>query len=294
MADKISLKNILFATDFSPCAEAAFPYGFALARYSQGILYLAHVTTPDMYGYAPEESAKSLFEEIRTRAREQMAEFTSRQDFKGVPFCTLFGEGEVWETFESMIAQHDIDLIAISTHGRRGLKKLIMGSVAEEIVRLATVPVLTVGAHCQPPAEVPFHRILYPVDFSSHSMAATNTVFFLAKHFAAEIVLLHVAPKATGNLEQRERDDELLTSRLRNLMGPENDRVPVASIGMHIHHGEPGEEILRAASEYRADLIVMSVRDAGSLPRIATAFGSIAHRVIAGANCPVLTLRQPA
>src|SRR5581483_12284243 len=101
----------------------------------------------DMYGYAPEDSAKALFEQIRAHARKRMAEFTSQQDFQGVPFSTLFGEGEVWDTLEHMTAEYEIDVLVLSTQGRRGLKKLILGSVAEEVLRLATVPVLTVGPH---------------------------------------------------------------------------------------------------------------------------------------------------
>jgi nucleotide-binding universal stress UspA family protein len=288
---KINFKNVLLATDFSPCAGAAFPYALALAKRSQGIMYLVHVTTPDMYGYAPEEPARSLFEQIRAHAREQMAKFTSKQDFEGVPFQTLFGEGEVWETIEGIIANHHVDLIVLSTHGRRGVKKLIMGSVAEEIVRLATVPVLTVGPHCQPSADRLFHKILYPTDFSTASLKARDAALSLAASFQAGIAILHVAPKAVGNPEQRKRDEDVLTGQLRELIRSDRGAVPVGSIGLHVQYGEPGEEILKAASEYQADLIVLSVRDAGALPRIATSFGSIVHRVTSQARCPVLTVR---
>jgi nucleotide-binding universal stress UspA family protein len=219
-----------------------------------------------------------------------MASFTSKQDFEGVPFQTLFGEGEVWETIEGIIAGHHIDLIVLSTHGRRGVKKLIMGSVAEEIVRLATVPVLTVGPHSKPSADRLFHKILYPTDFSTASLKARDAALSLAAWFQARITALNVAPKAASNPEERKREGELLTGQLRKLIRPDS-AVPVGSIGLHVQYGEPGEEILKAASEYQADLIVLSVRDARALPRIATSFGSIAHRVTSQARCPVLTIR---
>jgi len=122
---KVRFEKVLLATDFSPSSEAAFPHALALAKHYGGVLYLVHVTTPDMYGYAPEESAPAMFEQIRTNAREQMAKLTGKLNFEGVPFVTLFGEGEVWDVLERMLGEHKIDLIVVSTHGRRGLKKCL-------------------------------------------------------------------------------------------------------------------------------------------------------------------------
>jgi nucleotide-binding universal stress UspA family protein len=280
-------QKVLLATDFSECAEAAFPYALALAQRYGGVLYLAHVTTPDMYGYAPEESAPEMFQKIRSHARERMAAFTGRMNFQGVPWVTLFGEGEVWDTLEQMIAEHGIDLIVASTRGRRGLRKLVMGSVAEEILRLATCPVLTVGPHSPAPGKG-IANILYPTDFSEHAQTARDCALSLARQFHSTLIALHVCEAQIADMVRRRREDELLVARLQKHLAVDPSSLPLA---LHIHYGHPGEEILRAAAEYHADLIVMHVRGAGALPRLSTAFGSIAHHVVSHAACPVLTIR---
>ena len=288
-SDRLQFRNVLFATDFSPSSEAAFPHALAIARQYSGILYVAHITTPDMYGYAPEESVPLIFEQIRRHARETMAAFTEKQNFLGVPFSTLFGEGEVWDTMEKMVAEHSIDLIVAGTHGRRGLKKLVMGSVAEELVRVATRPVLTVGPECPHPADKPFRAILYATDFSSHALRARDCAASLADCFQAKLIALHVVGGVSRSLDDQKREEEQATAMLRETVGLDDAGFP---IDFHVHFGHPAEEILRAASERKADLIVMSVRGAGAAPRLSTAFGSIAHQVLSQSPCPVLTVRE--
>ncbi len=285
---RVQFKNVLFATDFSPSSEAAFSYALTVARQYSGILYVAHVTTPDMYGYAPEESASAMFEQVRHNARSRMAAFTEKQNFQGVPFSTLFGEGEVWDTIEKMLAEHSVDLIVLGTHGRRGLKKLVMGSVAEELARVATRPVLTVGPECPRSTQTVFRTILYPTDFSLHALSARDCAMSLATRFGAKLIAVHVVQDVTGNPGDQVREQEQATAMLRKSLGLGDAEFPVE---FHVHFGDPAEEILRAASECKADLVVMSVRGAGATPRLATAFGSITHQVMSNACCPVLTVR---
>lgn len=284
----LQFKKVLLGVDYSSCAETAFPHALAMAKSFGGILYLVHITTPDVYGYAPEQSSPGLFEQIRKNAREQMAEFTAKVNFEGVPFQTLFGEGEVWDTMERMLAEHGIDLIVVSTHGRRGLKKLVMGSVTEEIIRVATVPVLTVGPHCSQSEGIAYRTILHPTDFSTQAAAAQRAAESLAEKFDATLVLLHAGEAAIAeDIKKRTREDARLAAKLEALLPAK----PTFRHQVHVHYGHPGEEILKSAAEYKADLIVMNVRGAGSTPRFSTAFGSVAHHVVSQSPCPVLSLR---
>jgi nucleotide-binding universal stress UspA family protein len=287
--ERVQFRNVLFATDFSPSSEAAFPHALSIARQYDGILYVAHITTPDMYGYAPEESAPAMFEQIRRNARAKMAAFTEKQNFLGVPFSTLFGEGEVWDTIEKMLSEHSVDLIVVGTHGRRGLKKLVMGSVAEELVRVATRPVLTVGPECPHSADQPFRTVLYATDFSSHALQARDCAVSLAARFHAKLIALHVVESVNRSPQDQRREEERATARLRETLALDHAEFP---IDLHVSFGHAAEEILRAASERKADVIVMSVRGAGAAPRLSTAFGSIAHQVLSQARCPVLTVRE--
>jgi nucleotide-binding universal stress UspA family protein len=288
MATSVNFKNVLFATDFSACAEAAFSHALAIAQRYRGKIFVLHVITPDTWGYAPPESASAVLEQIRRRAREQVADFERRINFRGVAHQSLFGEGEVWDTIEAIIAEHKIDLIVLGTRGRRGLKKLILGSVAEEIVRLATRPVLTAGPQCKQPAEDGFRRILYPTDFSEQALKARDFALALARQFHAAIIAMHVIPVL---LPPRDLslDESRLLPQLEEVMAV--DAARGLEVELHIHHGDPAAEILRAASEYKADLIVMSVHGAGATPRLSTALGSTVHYVVSHAQFPVLTVR---
>ncbi|MGE0407479.1 MAG: universal stress protein [Candidatus Korobacteraceae bacterium] len=284
----VQFTNVLFATDFSASSEAAFPYALSVARQYGGILYIAHVTTPDMYGYAPEESAPAMFQQIRRNAREKMAAFTSRQNFQGVPFETLFGEGEVWDTLEQWLPEHRIDLIVVGTHGRRGLKKLVMGSVAEELLRVATRPLLTVGPECPDVSGRPLRNLLYTTDFSPQALLARDYALSLAARYQARLTALHVIEDSPRSAEQRQQEEKSVIAGLHDLFPSGGNSVEVE---MRVQFGHPAEQILKTASQQMSDLIVMSVRGAGATPRLATSFGSIAHRVISHAPCPVLTVR---
>src|ERR1700733_5339719 len=139
---RIALKNILFATDFSPYSNEALPYALATARKYEARLYGAHVIPSDEYLFmgpdcwpAHLQQGEQLRQEAAARLEEQL---------RGVQHETLFGTGDVWKVLSRLIAEHDIDLVVVGSHGRTGARKLLMGSVAEKIIRQAGCPVLSV------------------------------------------------------------------------------------------------------------------------------------------------------
>ena len=143
----ISLKNILFATDFSEASQAALPYAAAIARRYDSQLHVAHIMSPASYiiPSLPGDpvTLDSIHEAARADARQRMEAVASH--LKTVPHHTYVREGDVWESLADLIQTHEIDLLVVGTHGRTGVQKLILGSKAEEILRLVPCPVLTVG-----------------------------------------------------------------------------------------------------------------------------------------------------
>ena len=143
----ISLKNILFATDFSEASQAALPYAAAIARRYDSQLHIAHIMSPASYVIPSQPgdpvTIDSIHEAARADVRQRMETLASH--LKTVPHHTYVREGEVWESLSDIIRTHEIDLLVVGTHGRTGVKKLLLGSKAEEILRLAPCPVLTVG-----------------------------------------------------------------------------------------------------------------------------------------------------
>lgn len=144
-----SLKRLLVATDFSECSTAALTYGRALARQFNADLHVLHaveVLTPDPMGTAALASALPEFQaQLEQTEREELEKLLTeddRRDLHAVPVLSTFEAPA--DAIVGYAREHHIDLIVIGTHGRRGVRHLMMGSVAECVVRTAPCPVLTV------------------------------------------------------------------------------------------------------------------------------------------------------
>ena len=142
---RVPLKNILLATDFSAASEVALPQALKIAGQYGTTLYIAHVICPELVHFLPAESTVTIVEDARRLAQQNMEHLLSVASQAGVSCQSLIGEGVIWDVLQDMIRENHIDLIVVGTRGRRGLGKLLLGSVAEEVFRLAPCPVLTVG-----------------------------------------------------------------------------------------------------------------------------------------------------
>jgi nucleotide-binding universal stress UspA family protein len=290
---RISLKNILFATDFSNAAEAALPYALAIARRYEAKLHVAHVLPPDAWQMAPPENRGQTLEANRRAAQEQLKFMQESGRFRGVEGEFLFAEGDIWEKLAEMLRDRDVDLIVVGTRGRSGLQKFLLGSTAEEIFRLAECPVLTVGpsVSVEPDAPAELRHVLYATDFSATAEAALPYALSLAQENNAELTLLHVLPDVVRSaLSDQEVVDHAYLARLRELVPPEADLwcKPEYAVAF----GSPADAILKVAQERSAGLIVLGVRKGGSFTRAATHTGrATASRIASHAHCPVLTVR---
>src|SRR5215472_8649799 len=142
----VALKNILFATDFSQASDAALPYVAAMSLRYGGMVHLAHVL-PEISLVRPSAidpvTVGSIYEDAHSGAQEKIQQIALR--FRGFPHRTHIRHGKVSEMLDEIIRENEIDLLVTGTHGRTGLGKLLLGSVAEELFRRAKCPVLTVG-----------------------------------------------------------------------------------------------------------------------------------------------------
>ena len=288
---RIKLANILYATDFSPSAELALPYAAAIARHFGGRLTIAHVISPEIYDYNPVETIPPILKVLLNNADKQMERISVSRALGGVPHQTIVRDGEIWESLAAIAAEYQSDLIVVGTHGRRGAKKRILGSIAEEIYRLASIPVLTVGPKCILPALEKL-RILYATDFSSESLRALPYAVSLAQEFGGLLTLLHVAPGAAPESDMRMKLGEFFTEELHGLLPAE--ALPWAEVDYRVKFGQAVEGILEAAHESAAGMIVMGVRGSGTLQGSMPRFGSTAQWVVTSASAPVLTVRGKA
>src|SRR5690242_3950606 len=142
----IEIRNILLATDFDPITQSALHYSLAIARRYNAKIYLVHVVRPELFG-----DKRSALDDAWREAQRHMTDLLISGHLQGVAHHVMVEQGEVWPVLEHKIANLNIDMLVIGTHGRSRIGKLLLGSVAEEIFRQATCPVLMVGPNAPGP-----------------------------------------------------------------------------------------------------------------------------------------------
>jgi nucleotide-binding universal stress UspA family protein len=184
--------------------------------------------------------------------------------------------------------------VVIGTRGRTGLGKLLLGSVAEEIFRTVSCPVLTVGPHTSSFRGVgnQFREILYATDLSPESQGAAAYAVSLAQEFQSRLTLLHVIPEQKpGDLVSAADVTDSSEKLLRKLVPPEAGVWCQAAY--FVERGDPAEKILGFARQGETDLIVLGVRREQGMAGAATHLPiATAHKVVSHAGCPVLTVRH--
>src|SRR5271169_5665990 len=136
---------ILVATDFSPASDQALEYAVSLARHYSSTIYLTHIITLDGYPMVSPEFAASSFQKRHAQAEHKFRELLKSGRLFGLPYKAVVQEGNLWPAIEELIEKYHVDLVVVGTHCMGAVRKILIGSRAEEIFRNARVPVLTVG-----------------------------------------------------------------------------------------------------------------------------------------------------
>jgi len=301
----VAFKRVLFATDLSEASSTAFWYSVRIAQQHQSTLWVVHVMPREARSPVPLDSLPHDMDRRRVSAERELDTLATTLAGQDIAFHTLLERGSIREVLLSQIARNDIDLLVMGTHGRSGFNKLAVGSVAEELLRLAPCPVLTVGPHVTTPPET-FRRILFATDFGPASSRAVPLVLSLAKTHNAKLFLLNLivnmplasssvaayAPAAyaaddvadwTANARKR------AARKLRELIPPD----ALAQEPEYLVSADfTAEGILDAARLHQADLIVMGANHTISARLAAHIPWATGHAVLCGAACPVLTIAE--
>lgn len=286
----IQIKNLLYLTDFSAASERVLPFAVGLARKYHANIEALHVLTPVI-----PETYTAAVQADTNLASFEMKKIESK--LVGVPFETSSASGlGMWEAVEQAIREHHIDVIVLATHGRTGVSKFLLGSVAEEVFRRSPVPVMTVGPAVRNigAAAAKFHQVLFATDFSSESEAAAPFAISLADENPARLTLLHVLPEsALGDPPAVNKFENSVAEAIHKLR-----EIAPSAAGLYnpaevaVECGDPADRIVSVARGRGADLIVLGVRGATAHLGAATHLErAVAHQVVAHAPCPVLTVR---
>ncbi len=291
---RIALGNILFATDFSSCSNAALPYALSVARRYGATLHAAYVKSTDaeIFSASP-ESWPAVAEEVAQWIQASVEQL--EKQFQGLPHDVLTPTGRIADVLAQMIEEREIDLLVLGTHGRAGVGKLILGSVAEEVFRRAACPVLSVGPNVslKPEGEIQFRHIVFATDFSENSLAALPYAVSLAEEDQAQLALLHVVGQPAAGIADLEEVRASLMRRLKELVPPEAE--PWCQVECQLEFGRqfapPADRILEIAKDRAADLIVLGVRPPHGKLGLLTHLASTTAQILTQAACPVLTVR---
>ena len=280
-----SVKNILFATDFSEASMKAFPYAASLAQKFGASIFACHVITPTSLATATPQSAPYFYEAEFETAITELDNILHSPQLEGIKTKALLPSGILDDVLLEEIKQNHIDLVIAGTHGRTGLRRLLLGSAVEGICRVATCPVLTVGPD-HPPSKIKLDNILVPTDLSEESMRSLPFVLRMAGAYGAKVTVLHVLPEETaGNPDTQ----KLAEPMYKNMVDVFEPRLAPLKAEFVIQPGETVETILRVARDKSADMIVLGVRDA-FLPGVHVRT-SVAYRIMAASHCPVVSCR---
>ena len=285
----VGIRNVLIATDFSRCSTVALDFGLELVKSYNATAWIVCVVPNDAYLLAgPEafvaarDAALRDLEQLRAELKRRHTELSDRA-------CQLYLlDGDVATAILDFAGKKEADLIVLGTHGRGGLGKALLGSVAERVFRHSPVPVLTLGP-CVSPGHHggEIHNILAAADFTPASQRAAQYAAALACAHNAKLTLLHVMdPGQLRHVPDRAAVEHGAELRMAELLRRES-KGPECCI--RIVAGQVTRTILEVAGEESADLLVMGVRPStGVLDRLVIPH---AYEVVRDSPCPVLTLR---
>jgi nucleotide-binding universal stress UspA family protein len=288
-------QKILIAVDESDCSRRAAQLGLGLAGQLGARVSLVHVLNG--LPAALSQTAKPDATEARARGQALLGEWQAEARRRGQEAQTQLRE--MTRPAEGIVAaaqQENCDLIVMGTHGREGLPFLLLGSVAERVIRLAQVPVLLVRSATVIAEPLEFRQVLVPVDGSELSNLALDQAKKLVGYLGAKLLVLHVEPRAMllafEALEQTPEEQEKYRHQTRSLLDAAVKDFPEAeAIWREAGVERIGDVIVRVAQERAVDLIMMGTHGRTGLDHLL--LGSVAERVAHRASCAVLLVRQP-
>jgi len=285
--------RIFVPLDGSELAELALAPAALLARRFHAQLWLVHVLAP-----VPLAAGASvrLAGTAVGQAQDYLQDVQRRLEADGLAVRAIVRWGDPAGEILAAAQEGHADLIAMATHGRGGLGRWMIGSVADRVVRTTTIPVLVVPARAAAAARQPgFRRLLVPLDGSALAEEALPHALLIARMLNATVELLSVVPRSdlTAYPESWFPDLEyeaLKAQRRRYLHGLvarlQQEGLQVVAA---LEAGDVPETIVRTAESHAADLIVMATHGRGGIMR--WLLGSVAAKLLAAAPVPLLLVR---
>jgi nucleotide-binding universal stress UspA family protein len=293
----ITIARLLCPVDLSESSALAVAHATAMARWYQARLTILHVWVNLASVDLP---PLVLGEDERRRLLDEMARLSEPQPGISIDF-QVQEASDIHQGILDYAGMLGADLLVLGSHGRRGVQRLLLGSVTERLLRKVTCPLMVVP-HDARDAERDgsFKRILCPVDFSADSLTALTFALSIAQESDATLTVMHaiaIPPELSEYMPPSDFNPDAIRAagvaaslaRLQDLI-PDSART-FCSIETMVVEGAAYRQVLKIAADRHSDLIVMGVHGRGALDLFF--FGSNTARVTRAATCPVLVLREP-
>jgi len=295
------IRHVLCPTDFSTFSERALRYAVLLSKWFGAdltCLFVLAGSSAPLQDFPPYWTPVGADPAAKEKMRERLRRFAEPAEVAGVPVRMEIAEGEPAAAILQEARRVPGTLVVIGTHGHGGFENLVLGSVAEKVLRMVPGPVLTIPREPErsPAAGVPFGRIVCAIDFSPSSETAFETALDLAAAAGGGVTAVHVLRElpvsdAPENVhfnvpEYRRILEKEAHDRLKALVSSRGRGRPVET---RVLTGKPWRRLLHFAHEAEADLLVLGVQGRSAADLLL--FGSTAHHLVRTAPCPVLTMR---
>lgn len=294
-------QKVVIPLDGSELAESVLPYVQQIASPLGAELILVRNIESSAYTFAADSSmaAARLLESMHQEIEKYLVRHREELERSGYRVQTEIARGDIASAIVRVATDHGADLIAMTTHGRSGVPRAVLGSVADRVVRSAHLPVLLIRAAAAEPTVETIREILVPLDGSELSEQALPFANGLAQKIGGRILLLRVVEEladadifeifeqsADGPSEMADLFDEAQSylDRIQKKLSFSNITSKPQVVVAH-----PAQAILDAAAIDECDLIVMSTHGRSGIRR--WVYGSIASKVLHGTECPLLLVR---
>lgn len=298
-----SIKRILCPTDFSEGSKAALAYALNLGQRLHASVTLLHVSPMPMYimsggTYPPMADQSALMMESARRELDSWVEQYKKTTTVELDSALL--QGSTYQQINAVAETSDTDLIVMGTHGRTGLAHVILGSVAERVVRTSkrrviTVPLVPAHQDADNALALTPTRILLAIDFSEPADRARELTKSLRDSLQVTVHAVHVvfrpyAEHSVFELESAAQHAAAYRLGLQTMLVDLKENFgPGPAVTTELLEGHPAEQILAAADRTGADLICAGTTGRGMLDRLL--MGSVAQRLVRQSTVPVLTTR---
>lgn len=296
----MQLKKILMPTDFSACANVALAQAVQLAVNYGAELHFLHVVVlfdEGLYAHDPDTlNVEHVYQRLEDSASLQLKEAMAAR--QGAPIEVVQHTCRAFEPAPAIVDyadEHGVDMIVLGTHGRRGLRRFLLGSVAEEVVRTASCPVMTLHQDVAV-GDDSFGRIVVPFDFSPDSEYALGVAREMAERHGSRIELVHVIqpPIVAGGVYGMPMPGPTMIDgslQAQKALAAVAESAGGPTVEAHVLEGPPAWELADFSIQSKADLIVIGSHGTSGIRRFL--LGSVSEKVVRSAPCPVLVLRRP-